>query len=638
MERKREFKTESKKLLDMMIHSIYTHKEIFLRELISNASDAMDKLHFESLTNQELKKNAKEFKIEIILDKGKRQFAIADAGIGMTLEELESNLGTIAKSGSLEFKQQIEDKSEEIDIIGQFGVGFYSSFMVAKKITVLTKSPKSEKGYKWVSEGEEGYIISECDIQENGTIITLDLRDNTEDDDYDEYLDTYTIKRLIKKYSDYIRYPIHMEVEKSVPKKDEKGQVIEGEYETIQEDEIVNSMIPIWKKNKNDISKEEYNDFYMSKFGDWMEPLKVIHYNVEGVVSFKSIMYIPSSTPYNFYTADYEKGLQLYSKGVFIMDKASELIPEYFRFVKGLVDSDDLSLNISREILQQNKQVKIIAKNIESKIKSELTKMLETDFENYTQFFDNFGRQIKYGIYDKFGANKDTLQDLILFKSTLNKEYVTLKAYVERMKEGQEFIYFASGDSIEQIDKLPQMEKIRDLGYEVLYFTDDVDEFAVMSMMTYQEKAFRSVNQGDLGLDSEEDKKELEKKSEESKDLLATLKDALEGKVVEVKLSARLKSHPVCLVSTEGVSFEMEKVISQMPGNDSGIKAGRILEINPDHKIFKTLQRLYEEDKEILKEYADLLYSQALLIEGFTLEDPLDFSNKITEIMSRIQS
>jgi molecular chaperone HtpG len=634
---KQAFKTESKRLLDMMIHSIYTHREIFIRELISNASDAIDKLHIESLDNKELRDNLDPYEITIELDKENRQFILSDNGIGMTAEELEENLGTIAKSGSLDFRKALEENKDEVDIIGQFGVGFYSAFMVADRITVTTRAAMHDTAYQWTSEGEEGYEISEASKDTIGTTIVLDLRENTEDDNYDEYLETYTVQNLIKKYSDYVRYPICMDIEHTSPKKDDEGNIIEDEYDVTVEHETINSMVPLWKKPKSEITDEDYNDFFKSKFNEFQDPMKVIHATLEGTITFTMLLYIPSSTPYNFYSQDYEKGLQLYTKNVFIMDKAADLIPECFRFVKGLVDSDDLNLNISREILQQDRQLRAIAKTIEKRIKSELLKMQQKDFDTYKTFFDNFGRQIKYGVYDQFGAKKELLKDLLIFKSSYEDEYTTLAHYVNRMKEDQEFIYFASGESIEKINALPQMEKVKDAGYEVLYFTDDVDEFAIQSLMEYEEKTFKSVNQGDLDLDTEEEKKELEEKQEQNKDLLELLKTALEGKVSDVKLSSRLKSHPVCLVSGEGLSFEMEKVIAQMPDSTGmGMKAERILEINPEHKIFTTLEKLMESDQDLVKDYADLLYNQAVLIEGFTIDDPIDFSNKLCDLMSRI--
>ncbi len=604
---KKQFKAESKRLLDLMIHSIYTNKEIFLRELISNASDALDKRYYLSLTDENQRVDKNELKIRIDLDKENRTITLTDSGIGMTQEELESNLGTIAHSGSLEFKQKLEEGTSDVDIIGQFGVGFYSAFMVAQRIIVETRSAQSEQAYSWISNGEDGYTIAPIMKEDVGTKIILELKEESEDDKVDEYLDEYTIKNLIRKYSDYVRWPIEMEVEttKTVEGKDEP--------ETVKEIQTLNSMVPLWKRNKSEIKEEEYNEFYKNKFMDWENPAKVMHYSVEGTTSYNALLFIPAKTPYNFYSADYEPGLQLYCKGVFIMDKAKDLVPDYFRFVRGLVDSDDLNLNISREILQQDRQMKTLAKSIEKKIKNTLEDMLKNDREKYEEFFKNFGLSLKFGVYQDYGMHKDQLQDLLLFKSTNNDEYTTLDEYVSRMKEGQDQIYFASGESIELIKKLPQMEKLQDKGYEVLYFTDDVDEFAANIMMEYKEKKFKSINQGDLDLDDEEEKKAKEEKTQENKSMLDKMKDALGDKVKEVRLSSRLKSHPVCLVSDEGLSMEMEKVLNQMP-NQNEVKAGKILEINPDHEIFTTLQKIFDKHPELMDEYTDLLYTQAMLI------------------------
>ncbi|MDD6468204.1 MAG: molecular chaperone HtpG, partial [Erysipelotrichaceae bacterium] len=547
---KQQFKAESKRLLDLMIHSIYTNKEIFLRELISNASDALDKRHFLSLTNDEKRVNQEDLKITLSTNKDLRTFTIQDTGIGMTKEELENHLGTIAKSGSFDFKQENKD-AEDIDIIGQFGVGFYSAFMVASKIVVESLSANDSQGYRWTSEGADGYTIEPIDRTEIGTTITLYLRDNEEEENYDEYLDTYKIKSLITKYSDYVRYPIQMMVEVSRPV---EGK--EDEYTTELELQTLNSMVPLWKRNKKDITEEEYNNFYMNKFMDWEKPQKVLHYSIEGTLSYQALLFIPSKTPYNFYSQEYEPGLQLYSKSVFIMDHAKDLIPDYFRFVKGLVDSDDVSLNISREILQQDRQLKIIARSIEKKIKSALVDMLVKEREEYESFYKNFGLQLKYGLYSDYGAHKEQLQDLILFYSSHEDRYVTLKEYVERMKENQDVIYYVSGDSIESIKKLPQMERVTEKGYEVLYFLDDVDEFAIRMLQTYMGKSFKSINQGELDLDTEEEKAEKETLKKENASLLEALKDALKDKVKDVTISSRLASHPVCLISDEGVSFE----------------------------------------------------------------------------------
>ncbi|MEG2835330.1 molecular chaperone HtpG, partial [Anaerorhabdus sp.] len=624
---KKQFKAESKRLLDLMIHSIYTNREIFLRELISNASDALDKRYYLSLTDDTQRVDKDKLKIHIEIDKENRTLILTDTGIGMTDKELENNLGTIAKSGSLDFKNELDKAEKNIDIIGQFGVGFYSAFMVAKKIIVETKSAQTGESFAWVSAGEDGYTISPITKDEIGTKIILELKDDADEENFSEYLDSYTIQELVTKYSDYVRYPITMMIETSQPKKDKPE-----ETETIIEEKTLNSMIPLWKKNKKKVKPEEYNDFYKSKFMDWEDPQKVIHYNVEGNISYNALLFIPSKAPYNFYNADYEPGLQLYCKGVFIMDKAKDLLPDYFRFVKGLVDSDDLNLNISREILQQDRQMKSLASSIEKKIKSNLDEMLKKEREEYEKFYANFGLTLKYGIYQDYGMHKDKLQDLILFKSSKEDKYVTLQEYVDRMQEGQEFIYYACGDSIDSIKKLPQMERLQEKEYEVLFFLDDVDEFAINILQTFNDKKFKSVNQGDLGLDSEEEKKEKEEKAKENESLLNSMKDALSSKVKEVRISSRLKSHPVCLVSEDGISLEMEKVLAQAPMNQ-GIKASKILEINPNHDIFKTLQKLYDKNPDAVKNYADVLYNQALLIEGLPIEDPIEYANKVCEFM-----
>ncbi len=626
---KKQFKAESKRLLDLMINSIYTNREIFLREIISNASDALDKRHFLSLTQEENRIDSDELLIKIEVNKDARTVIIEDRGIGMTKEELETNLGTIAKSGSLEFKKQLEE-NQDVDIIGQFGVGFYSAFMVAKKITVDSKSVHEPQAYRWQSTGEDGYTISAIEKDIIGTTITLEIKDSTEDENYEEFLESWTIQQLIKKYSDYIRYPIQMDVE-TTRKKD---QVVEGEeeYEDVMEERTINSMIPLWKRNKAEIEEEEYHSFYQSKFMDYEKPAKVIHYALEGVPTYSALLYIPSKTPYNFYSTEFESGLQLYCKGVFIMDKAKDLLPDYFRFVKGLVDSDDLNLNISREILQQDRQMKAIAKSIEKKIKSTLELMLKNDREQYEEFFNNFGMQLKYGLYDKFGANKEVLKDLVLWKSSYEDKYTSLKEYVERMKEDQKYIYYAAKENQEMISMLPQMERLKDKGYEVLYFTDDIDEFAIRVLMNYDEKEFKSITQGDLDIESEEEKKEKEEIATENKSLLEGLSGALSEKVKEVRLSSHLKTHPVCLVADDGISMEMEKVLAQNP-DGSGVKATRILELNPNHAIFKLLQDTHESDQDKVKEYAELLYDQALLIEGLDIENPVDYANKICELM-----
>ena len=625
MAEKKEFKAESKRLLDLMINSIYTHKEIFLRELISNASDATDKLYYKALTENISGINRSDLSIDLTIDKDNRILTIKDHGIGMTKEELEDNLGTIANSGSFKFKNETEEQ-DDIDIIGQFGVGFYSAFMVAKKVEVMSKAYGSNQGYTWVSQASDGYEIFETDGLQSGTTIKLYLKDNTEEENYDEYVDQYEIERLVKKYSDYIHYPIKMDVTVSKKKEDS------DEYEDVVENKTLNSMVPLWKRNKSDITDEEYNEFYKDKFNDFSNPLKVIHTSVEGNVSYDALLFIPSQAPMNYYSNDYEKGLQLYSRGVFIMDKASELIPEHFRFVKGLVDSQDLSLNISREMLQHDRQLKVIADRIEKKIQSELSNMLKKDRETYEKFFETFGLQLKFGIYQSYGMLKDKLQDLLLFYSANQDKMVTLKEYVENMKEGQKDIYFASGETKAKISSLPQVEAVRDRGYDVLYMMDNVDEFMIQMMRDYDSKAFKNVAQGDLDLDTEEEKKELEKVNEENKSLIDAIKEALKDQVVDVKISNRLKTHPVCLVSDQGVSFEMEKVLNSMPDGQN-VKAGRILEINPNHDIFKAMQNVQEKHPEKISDYSSLLYDQALLIEGFSIENPVDFSNKICQLM-----
>lgn len=624
---KKQFKAESKRLLDLMINSIYTNNEIFIRELISNASDALDKRYYLSLTNEEYKTDKKDLKITIETDKENHTLTIKDTGIGMDEEELDKNLGTIARSGSLEFKNELEKATKNIDIIGQFGVGFYSAFMVAKRIIVMSKKVGNEKAYQWVSSGEDGYTISEIDKEDYGTTIILELKEDTKDEKYSNFLDEYEIRNLIKKYSDYVRYPIEMEVEVSKPKKDN-----DQEFETVKEIQTLNSMVPLWKKNKKKITPEEYNEFYKSKFMDWQDPQKVIHYAIEGNISYTALLFIPSVPPYNFYNADYEGGLQLYSKGVFIMDKAKDLIPDYFKFIKGLIDSDDLNLNISREILQQDRQVKALAKSIEKKIKSYLEDMLKNEREEYEKLFDNFGLNMKFDIYKDYGMHKDILQDLILFRSNKEGKYVTLKEYVDRMKEDQKAIYYVCGKNLEEIQKLPQMEKINDKNIEVLYFLDDVDEFMINIMQTYADKPFKSINKGELDLDSEEEKQELNKKQEENKTMLEAMKNALNDKVKEVKISSRLKQNPICLVSDDGLSIEMEKILSQGP-NGQQIKANKILEINPDHEVFKTLKDINDNHPELLNDYANILYDQALLIEGMPIEDPVAYANKICELM-----
>lgn len=624
---KKQFKTESKRLLDLMINSIYTNKEIFLRELISNASDALDKRHYLSLTDSKYA-SEKPLEINLSVDKENRTLTISDNGIGMNKSELENNLGTIAHSGSLDFKDKLES-ANDIDIIGQFGVGFYSAFMVAKKIEVISKTVDGETN-KWSSTGEDGYSIEPADKQEVGTDIVLYLRDDTEQDNYSEYLDKYTIESLVKKYSDYVRYPIVMLVEKSIPDEEK-----EGEYKTVEELKTLNTMVPLWRRDKKDITDEEYNSFYKSQFSDYNEPLEKIHYSIEGNVSYKALLYIPSKAPYNFYSKDYQPGLQLYSKGVFIMKDAKGLLPDYYYFVKGLIDTDDVNLNISREILQQDSQLQTLSKSISKKIKSTLVNMLTKERDKYENFFKNFGYSLKYGTYEDYGMHKDELIDLLLFYSSKEDKYVTLKEYKERMKEGQNEIYYASGKSIEQIKKLPQIENLLAKDYEVLYFVDDIDEFVAMIVNQYDGKSFKSAQKASLDVEDEKEKETKEKLVEDNKSMLEQMSEALKDKVSEVRISSRLKSHPVCLVAQDnGISMEMEKYLAQIP-TDQKAKATKILEINPDHEIFKVLQKVYDKNKDMINQYADLLYQQALLIEGFPIEDPVDFSNKICQLMQQ---
>lgn len=622
---KKQFKTESKKLLDLMINSIYTHKEIFLRELISNASDALDKRHYLSLTDNSLASDTP-LSISISVDKEKRILTIEDNGIGMDREDLEDNLGTIAHSGSMDFKSALES-NEEVDIIGQFGVGFYSAFMVAQKIVVETRKT-DEQGYRWVSSGQDGYSIDKMEKPDVGTRISLYLREDNEETSYSDYLDKYTIESLVKKYSDYIRYPITMMVEKSV---EIEGK--EGEYETVEEEKTLNTMVPLWRRNKSDITEEEYHNFYKSQFNDWNDPLETIHYSLEGKINYKALLYIPAKVPFDFYSKDYQAGLQLYSKGVFIMADAKDMIPPYYNFVKGLIDTDDVSLNISREMLQQDSQLQALNKSVAKRIKSTLVNMLVKEREKYEGFFKNFGYALKYGVYSDFGMNKTELQDLLLFYSSKEDKYVTLKEYKERMLESQNEIYYATGTSIEQIKKLPQLEQLSDKGYEVLYFVDNIDEFVIMMMRDYDGKPFQSAQKASTDIESAEEKTEKEKLARDNKDLFADLSKALADKVKEVRISSRLKTHPVCLVADDrGISMEMEKYLSQLPTGEE-VKATKILEINPDHEIFKVLQQVYETRKESIDDYADLLYQQALLIEGFPVDDPVDFSNKICQLM-----
>lgn len=625
--RKKQFKAESKKLLDMMINSIYTHKEIFLRELISNASDAIDKLYFKSLTDDSVKLAKEDFKIHIDLDKENRTIKISDNGIGMTEEELENNLGTIAKSGSFNFKKENADneKADDISVIGQFGVGFYSSFMVADKVEVVSKAFGEDVAHKWVSEGADGYTIEECEKENAGTEITLFVKEDTENEDYTRYLEQYTIDELVKKYSDYIRYPIVMEMSHQVPDPDK-----EGEYITEVAQETLNSMVPLWRKNKNEIKPEEYNEFYKQKFNDYADPLKVIHTKTEGQATFDALLYIPENPPYDFYSKEYEKGLQLYSNGVLIMDKCSDLLPDYFSFVKGLVDSADLSLNISREMLQHDHQLKIIAKAIDKKIKNELTKMLKNDREKYEKFFKTFGLQLKYGVYANYGMEKDGLKDLLLFESSADDKPTTLKEYVGRMADSQNDIYYACGENAQKIALLPQIEAVKAKGYEVLYFTDEVDEFAIQMLMEYDGKHFVNVCKDDLDLSTDAEKEAMTKKNEDAKDLLDKMKEALDGKVTAVKLSNKLGSHPVCLSAEGYVSLEMEKVLNSMPGANQGVKAQLVLEVNAEHPI---VEKLKSADEETLKKYTNLLYSSARLIAGLDIENPTEFSDTLAEMM-----
>lgn len=623
---KKEFKAESRRLLDLMINSIYTHKEIFLRELISNASDAIDKLYFKSLTDDKVGLNKDDFAIEIKTDKTARTLKISDNGIGMTEDELENNLGTIANSGSFKFKN--ENKLEEdVDIIGQFGVGFYSAFMVAKEVTVISKAYGSDKAYKWTSSGAEGYSIEECIKENPGTEITLVLKDNTDDENYDEYLEQYKIQSLVKKYSDYIRFPVKMDMQKSRLK-----EGTENEYEDYTENITLNSMVPIWRKNKSELKDEDYNSFYKEKFFDFTDPLIHIHTKAEGTATYNALLYIPSKAPYDYYSKEYEKGLQLYSSGVLIMDKCSDLLPDHFSFVKGLVDSEDLSLNISREMLQHDRQLKLIAKSLERTIKNELTKLLKNNREKYEEFYKAFGLQLKFGVYNNYGSNKDAVKDLLMFHSSSENKLVTLEEYISRMPESQKYIYYACGESISRIDHLPQTELVKDKGFEILYFTDNVDEFAIRMLMSYNDKEFKSVSAGDLDIETPEEKEELKEKEEESKDLFGFMQEKLDGKVKTVRLSRRLKTHPVCLTSDGALSVEMEKVLNSMP-NDQKVKADKVLEINPEHPVFETLKKLYTTDKEKVEKYSRLLYNQALMIEGMPVEDPVEFSNLVCELM-----
>jgi len=624
---KKQFKAESKRLLELMINSIYTHKEIFLRELISNASDAIDKLYYKALTDEAIKFEKDNYYIRIIPDKKNRELRVIDTGIGMTKEELEDNLGTIARSGSLSFKKENESQ-EGYDIIGQFGVGFYSAFMAADTITVISKVFGSDEAYKWESQGTDGYSIAVCEKDTVGTEIILKLKQNTEDDNYDEFLDEYRLKNLVKKYSDFIRYPIKMNVTISKLKEGSKD-----EYDEHVEEQIVNSMVPIWRKNRNELKDEDYVQFYEEKHYGFDKPVKHVHISTDGVVSYTAILYIPEKTPFDYYTKEYEKGLELYSSGVLIMNKCSDLLPDYFSFVKGLVDSADLSLNISREMLQHDRQLKLIAKNIKTKIKGELLELQKADRENYEKFYQSFGRQLKYGVYSDFGGNKDMLQDLLMFYSSKEKKPVTLDEYLSRMVEDQKYIYYATGESVARIEKLPQTELVAEKGYEILYLTDDIDEFAVKMLMSYKEKEFKSVSSQDLGIEDKENEAKAETEEKSHKELFEKMTTILADKVKEVRVSKRLKSHPVCLTNEGEISIEMEKVLNAMPNNEQKIKADKVLEINPNHEIFKALTAAYEKDPDKLSLYTNVLYNQALLIEGLPVQDPVEFTNNICKLM-----
>ena len=623
---KKQFKAESKRLLEMMINSIYTQKEIFLRELISNASDAIDKIYYKALTDEQLVFNKEDYYIKVAADKPGRTLTISDTGIGMTKEELEHNLGVIAKSGSLTFKNENEQKDGH-NIIGQFGIGFYSAFMVADVVTVISKALGSDEAFKWESKGADGYTIVPWEKDSVGTEIILKMKQNTEEEQYDEFLEEYRLKAIIKKYSDFIRYPIKMDVKGQRPKEDD-----ENELEEYQEEQTINSMVPIWRKNKSELTAEDYENFYTEKRYGFDKPLKHIHISADGSVVYNAILFIPENTPFDYYTKEYEKGLELYSNGVLIMNKCPDLLPDYFSFVKGMVDSEDLSLNISREMLQHDRQLSLIAKNIKNKIKSQLQSLLKDEREKYEKFYNSFGRQLKYGVYSDYGMNKEVLQDLLLFHSSKEKKLVTLDEYVSRMPEDQKYIYYASGESIDRIEKLPQTELVADKGYEILYFTDDIDEFAIKMLMKYKEKEFKSVSSGDLGIEPDENEKESGAEENDNKDLFEAMKNILADKVKNVRASKRLKSHPVCL-STEGeVTIEMEKILNAMPNNQE-VKADKVLEINIHHEVFQSLKDAYEKDKEKLNLYTNLLYNQALLIEGLPVSDPVEFTNDICKVM-----
>ncbi|MCP3805782.1 molecular chaperone HtpG [Paenibacillus sp. S33] len=623
---KKQFQAESKRLLEMMINSIYTQKEIFLRELISNASDAIDKIYYKALTDDQLVFDKENYYIKVTADKDNRTLTLRDTGIGMTKEELENNLGVIAKSGSLAFKNENESKDGH-DIIGQFGVGFYSAFMVADVVTVTTKALGSDTAYKWESTGADGYTIEAAEKDEVGTEIVLKIKANTEDESYDEYLDEYRLKALIKKYSDFIRYPIKMDI---TGKRLKEGS--DNEFEDYEEEQRINSMVPIWRKNKSELTDEDYQNFYAEKRYGYDKPLQHIHVSADGAVVYQAILFIPENIPFDFYSKEYEKGLELYANGVLIMEKSPDLLPDYFSFVKGMVDSESLSLNISREMLQHDRQLKLIAKNIESKIKGQLLTLLKNDREKYDQFYKSFGRQLKFGVYNDYGRHKETLQDLLMFYSSTEKKQVTLDEYVSRMPEDQKYIYYASGESNERIEKLPQTEMVADKGYEILYFTDDIDEFAIKMLLSYKEKEFKSVSSGDLGIEPDENEKESEAEQNDNKELFEYMKGLLEGKVSSVKASKRLKTHPVCLSADGEVTIEMEKILNAMP-NNADVKANKVLEINVNHAVFNSLKEAFDKDKEKVNLYTALLYNQALLIEGLPLQDPVEFTNDICKIM-----
>ena len=623
---KKQFKAESKRLLDLMINSIYTHKEIFLRELISNASDAMDKLYFRSLTDPGVGLGREDFSIRLAVDTEKRILSVSDNGCGMTKEELENNLGVIASSGSLKFKKELGE-NDDVNIIGQFGVGFYSAFMVSAKVTVITRAYGSDEAFRWESVGADGYTIEPCEKESVGTDIYLTIKENAGEESFDEFLDAYRISSIVKKYSDYIRYPIKMDISR-----EQRKEGSDDEYETVVENKTLNSMVPLWNKNKSEVTAEEYNRFYKDKFYDFTDPVRVIHSKTEGAATYSALLFIPGKAPYDYYTKEFEKGLELYSSGVLIMEKCADLLPDYFSFVKGLVDSQDLSLNISREMLQHDRQLKIIANSLDKKIRGELLKMLKDDRETYEQFFKSFGIQLKVGAYTGYGQNKEHLKDLLLFYSAANKKLVSFEEYKDAMKDGQEHIYYAAGASIEQISMLPQTELVLDKGFDILYLTDDVDEFALRIIDEYDGKKFKSVSAEDLNLTTEEEKEEIKKQTEEHKDLFEAMRDALEGKVTSVVLSTRLKSHPVCISSEGEISLEMEKVLNAMP-TDQKIKANRVLEINASHPVFATLTKLHKASDDRLRVYTSLLYNQALLIEGMPIDEPASFADAICTLM-----